>query len=324
MRKKLTTEEFIEKAKEVHGDKYDYSKVEYNGNTIKVCVICPIHGEFWQTPKSHLKGCGCKICADLKNKERVRVNTDQFAERAKHIHGDKYIYSKVNYVSYRTKVCISCPKHGDFWQAPADHLFGQGCPECGRERKKHLLFGIGINDCKEAIYKEKAYSAWHGMIERCYSEKLHKKRSTYIGCTVSEDFKYLSKFKLWFDKNYVEGWHLDKDILIKGNKVYSPQTCCFVPPIINTVLTKTDSKRGKLPIGVKYVGKRGYKKPYTAQIEVNNKKIGLGYFYTIEEAFAAYKQAKEKWIKELANKWQRELNPNVYEALMNYKVEITD
>ena len=123
--KKLTTEEFIERARKVHGDKYDYSKVEYVNNSIKVCIICPEHGEFWQTPDCHMHKQGCPKCAGTK-----KLTTEEFIERARKIHGDKYDYSKVEYVNSKTKVCIICPVHGEFWMTPNMHLYGQECPKC--------------------------------------------------------------------------------------------------------------------------------------------------------------------------------------------------
>ena len=126
--KKLTTEEFIEKAKQIHGNKYDYSKVEYKGNKIKVCIICPEHGEFWQMPINHCSKNnhnGCPICAKTIVANKLRKNNSYFIEKAKQIHGDKYDYSKVEYVNNRTKVCIICPEHGEFWQTPDNHLKGK-------------------------------------------------------------------------------------------------------------------------------------------------------------------------------------------------------
>ena len=125
--KKLTTDEFIVKSKKIHGNKYDYSKVEYVNNSTKVCIICPEHGEFWQLPKNHLLGKGCSRC-----NHGIKYSKSDFVERAKLIHGNKYDYSKVEYINSQTKVCIICPEHGEFWQTPADHLFGYGCSKCVR------------------------------------------------------------------------------------------------------------------------------------------------------------------------------------------------
>lgn len=130
-----TTESFIDEAKKVHGDKYDYSKVEYVNSHTKVCIICPIHGEFWQLPTNHLRGRGCAKCKAKATSDRQTSSRDEFIRKANIIHGNKYDYSKVNYINSQTKVCIICPKHGEFWQKPNAHLGGKGCRLC---RESHL------------------------------------------------------------------------------------------------------------------------------------------------------------------------------------------
>jgi len=127
----LTTEQFIEKARQIHGDKYDYSKVEYVNNRTKVCIICSEHGEFWQEPHNHLKGRGCIKCGINKASNNRKKTKEIFIEKAKKTHGNKYDYSKVKYVNAKTKVCIICPEHGEFWQTPDKHLSGCGCQSCG-------------------------------------------------------------------------------------------------------------------------------------------------------------------------------------------------
>ena len=136
MQQRVTTEEFIEKARKVHGDKYDYSKVEYINSKTKVCIICPEHGEFWQTPNCHLSGrSGCYFCSKEKCAENYRKKEEDFIKEARKIHGDKYDYSKIKYVNNKTKVCIICPEHGEFWQTPVSHLKGCGCIKCGIESR---------------------------------------------------------------------------------------------------------------------------------------------------------------------------------------------
>ena len=130
-KRKTKISEFIEKAKKIHGDKYDYSKVVYKNSYTKVCIICPIHGEFWQTPASHLIGRKCPKCS----KPCYKYTTDDFVQKSRKIHGDKYNYSKVVYKNSYTKVCIICPKHGEFWQTPAEHINGCGCKYC---KESHL------------------------------------------------------------------------------------------------------------------------------------------------------------------------------------------
>ena len=128
--KRLTNEEFIEKAKKIHGNFYDYSKVEYVNKNTKVCIICPKHGEFWQTPDNHFKGQNCPRCANITRGNTFRGNKDEFIKKAREVHGDKYDYSKVEYMNINTRVCIVCPKHGEFWQTPYSHLKGFGCRLC--------------------------------------------------------------------------------------------------------------------------------------------------------------------------------------------------
>lgn len=111
------------KAKAIHGNKYDYSKVNYVNTKEKVCIICPTHGEFWQRPNGHLNGLGCDKCG-----KTYSYTTEEFIEKAKQIHGNKYDYSKVKYINAQTKVCIICPIHGEFWQTPYKHLnLKEGC-----------------------------------------------------------------------------------------------------------------------------------------------------------------------------------------------------
>lgn len=123
---------FIEKANKKHGGKYDYSKVEYVNSQTKVCIICPEHGEFWQTPVGHMRGRGCQKCANIRRGDTFRSNHDEFIERANEKHGGKYDYSKVEYDSAMKKVTIICPEHGEFEMTPMNHLLGQGCPKCSR------------------------------------------------------------------------------------------------------------------------------------------------------------------------------------------------
>ena len=120
------TKDFIKKAKEKHGNKYDYSKVEYVDSKTKVCIICPIHGEFWQLPNNHLRGKGCSKC-----KGGVKLTNEEFIKKANIKFKNFFNYSKVNYTNATTPIIITCPIHGDFWQTPQSHLHSTyGCPSC--------------------------------------------------------------------------------------------------------------------------------------------------------------------------------------------------
>ena len=135
----MNTKDFIEKARNVHGDKYDYSKVSYINAKTKVCIICKEHGEFWQTPAGHLSGRGCPICRYIKSSNATRKTKDQFIKDSKMVHGEKYDYSKVEYKNNSTKVCIICPEHGEFWQRPDKHILRkQGCPYCSGNAKRDV------------------------------------------------------------------------------------------------------------------------------------------------------------------------------------------
>ena len=130
-----TQEQIIEKFRNVHGDRYDYSKVNFEKTTKKVCIICPEHGEFWQEPHVHMRGQGCPKCG-IEKRSKIRTLTNEsFIEKARGIHGDKYDYSKTEYHNTKEKVCIICPEHGEFWQEPHNHLQGMGCPICGNSNK---------------------------------------------------------------------------------------------------------------------------------------------------------------------------------------------
>lgn len=129
--RRKTTEQFISKAHAIHGDRYDYSLVEYVGNAAKVTIICSEHGTFEQTPSEHLVGSGCNKCGILASAEARRKTTEDFIAKAKMVHGDRYDYSLVEYLSWQDKVTIICPDHGPFEQTPNGHVEGKGCYECG-------------------------------------------------------------------------------------------------------------------------------------------------------------------------------------------------
>lgn len=128
---KLTTESFVKKSREVHGDKYDYSKVDYRNNSTKVCIICNIHNkEFYQAPSKHLEGQGCPICRYIKSSKGLRTNVQDIIDKSKKVHGDRYDYSKVVFKNTKEKACIICKNHGEFYQSFGRHIRGQGCPKC--------------------------------------------------------------------------------------------------------------------------------------------------------------------------------------------------
>lgn len=183
------------------------------------------------------------------------------------------------------------------------------------------VYGVGYVGV--GIYSEtthpKTYNKWCRMLQRCYCPKYHKNSPTYRGCSVHPDWYNFQNFAKWFEENYVEGYDLDKDILFKGNKIYSPKTCCFVPQEVNMLFTKCTSKRGKYPIGVSKARNK-----YQATLSSGNELIYLGVYDTPELAFKAYKRAKERDIKDVAKLCKGSISDEAYQALMSYKVEIND
>ncbi len=195
--------------------------------------------------------------------------------------------------------------------------------------KRKLVQGVGVNDWdSEVVLNGKSireYELWSCMLKRCFSKSYKEQRPTYNKVTCCQEWLSLKSFikDVSQMKGYdVDGWELDKDILVKGNKLYSKDTCCFVPLEVNSLLVKGNKLRGEWPIGVSF-HKRDCK--FKAQIRANGKeRHHLGYFNTPEEAFQAYKVAKEAHIKAVAEKWKDQLDERVYQALLNYTVEITD
>ena len=197
-----------------------------------------------------------------------------------------------------------------------------------KDRLLPTVYGIGITgDIQVNVNGQylKEYKIWKRVLCRCYSVGYQKVQPTYIDCSVSENFRYLEYFKEWCNNqigfNSVDEkgkpFALDKDILVKGNRVYNEDVCVFVPQEVNLLFTKRGKSRGDYPIGVSFHKSRGM---LTATL--NNKY--LGYFNTAEQAFQVYKTAKEAYIKEVANKWKGKIDPKVYEALINYEVHIDD
>ena len=148
----LNTDSFIQKARNIHGTKYDYSKVQYEHCQTKVTIICPEHGEFQQAPSTHLIGCGCPQCGKIIAREKAKLTKEEFIKKAIEIHGDKYDYSKVQYEKWDEKVTIICPEHGEFYQTPSAHIHKHrkhGCPLCGKIKSKELAISQG----KETLIK---------------------------------------------------------------------------------------------------------------------------------------------------------------------------
>ena len=195
---------------------------------------------------------------------------------------------------------------------------------------KKPVCGVGFNDITRPAKVDgklvKEYKLWHSMLNRCFSEKYQTRYPTYKGCNVSDNFLHYSFFYDWCQEQVGFGkvdengryWQLDKDLLFVDNKTYSEAACVFVPQEVNKFFTDCGNARGEYPVGVcfdKRVGK------FKARCNVNGKLQNLGYFDTHEEAFAVYKPFKENLCKQLALKWQSEIDQRLFNAMMKWSVK---
>lgn len=222
MGKRIDTDEFIRRSRLVHGNKYDYSKTHYVRAKDKVCIICPIHGEFWQLPFAHFwKGGGCKKCAmDALTTNKPKTK-EQFVSDARNIHGDKYDYSKVEYKGCFDKVCIICPKHGEFWQTPDCHLHSGGCPKCKGDKisslKKKKL-GDFISKANEVHnnkydYSKVEYKTTHTKVQIICPEHGDFEQTPYVhlsgcGCPKCNSSKLENELDKCLNEENIE--HIDR------------------------------------------------------------------------------------------------------------------
>ena len=192
------------------------------------------------------------------------------------------------------------------------------------------VFGVGFMGMGEFKSRDengnltKCYITWESMLRRCYSSKYQEKHPTYENCTVDKQWWNFQVFAEWYYSHFYEIeneiMNLDKDILNKRNKVYSPKNCVFVPQFINTLFIKRDKCRGEY-----YIGVTKYENKFQARLhKCDGKLIYLGTYTIPEEAFQAYKIAKEEYIKEVANEYKDKIPYELYQAMMNYEVEIDD
>ncbi len=183
MSKKITTSEWINRAISIHGTEYDYSKVNYIDGITKVCIICPKHGEFWQIPNNHLKGCGCPKCSCEKIHRTQRNSKETFIQKSNKIHNNKYDYSLVDYINNNTKVKIFCHKHGIFEQNPSNHISGQGCPKCSKELNSKKLMMSSDEFIKRSKLKYNNFYNYDKVIYNGCNKKV------IITCPIHGDFK---------------------------------------------------------------------------------------------------------------------------------------
>ena len=275
MSQKLTTAAFIERAREVHGDRYDYSKVEYVNMNTKLCIVCPTHGEFWQSSFKHLSGQGCEKCSRAIRAKLYSLGDIKFTEKAIKVHKGFYDYSSVKYINSHTKVQIKCPIHGLFLQDPASHLKGHGCPKCANiengirkrkwtdetcleeaknyktrtefqkanlgaylyARKKELL-----DSCKWFEEKKKPNGYWSR--ERCEEEsrKYNSKKEFVKGCPAAHHAAVVNG---WLDSFY---WLIGQKIDIINDKIDSVYAYVFEDTktaYVGRTLIRRQKKRDK-------------------------------------------------------------------------------
>ena len=233
--------------------------------------------------------------------QRFKNNVGEWAEVVEYRDSSSITIVFDGYPEYRKEASSGVLKTGKFKNCAAPSVYGVG-----------FSGETGSLDCKNTI------SIWSGMICRCYSDTFKEKSSAYIGCTVSDDWLRLENFYLWHTthKFYGLGYELDKDLLVKGNKVYSAETCCLIPNEINVAIVVNRKSKSGLPLGVGTTGNR-----YCSYIRYNGGgKNYLGAYDTPEEAHNVYVKAKEEYIHSLAEKWKGKIEDRAYQALMNWTV----
>lgn len=241
--------------------------------------------------------------------------------------------SEMIIINYRKAIDIDVyfPQYDWTAKNKAYRNFKKGEIKCPYEPRAYGVGYLGEGEYKttEKGKLTRNYNTWNSMLMRCYDDKYHKKHPTYIDCKVSEDWHNFQNFAKWYEDNYyeVEGerMHLDKDILVKGNKIYSPETCIFVPHTINSLFTKCDKSRGDsligtTPVNGKYVIRCNMINPETGKSKCEY----LGYYETQKKGFEIYKYYKEKNIKEVADYYFDLIPKRLYDGMYSYEVEITD
>lgn len=207
--------------------------------------------------------------------------------------------------------------------------FKNGTLKCPYEPR---LYGVGyLGEGKySSNYNKKLYNTWKGILERCYDKKYQLKKPTYIGCEIDNIWFNLQNFGVWYENNYYEikgqRMCIDKDILIKGNKIYSPSACIFVPERINILFTKNDKSRGNLPIGITEDNRTHHFRARCSTLDNNGsiKRIELGSYKTQQEAFIHYKTFKESYIKQIADEYKPYIPKELYDAMYRWEVDIND
>lgn len=300
-----TTSQFITEAKKVHGEKYNYDKVKYINNSTKVCIICKEHGEFYQNPKSHLQGHECAKCAIVKVGNALRLTKDEFISKARQIHGNKYDYSKVNYISNRDKVKIKCPIHGDFFQAPREHLVGKGCSKCFKVDTIYIqhdeYYEIFVKSSKEPIfidvndYKKVTTHNWFVGKQGYVESRVKKHEENDYDATSIKLHRFLKNPKKHEYIDHINGNRLD-------NRKSNLRICTQQQNNMNRKIMKNNTS------GVTGVHWDKRINKWVSRIWYKNKEIFLGNYNNIEDATRARMKAEIKYFGKYSRNYYNYIN----------------
>lgn len=312
--KRLTTKDFVERARRTHGDKYDYSKVEYVDAKTKVCIICPEHGEFWQEAHSHLRVCGCAVCGLRKRSKSRTKPYKSILKIFKDVHGDKYDYSNVEYVNTEGKIRIICPIHGEFLKRVRNHIDGEGCPKCSQE--------LTVTRYKQVVLKRRNWN-----FEQPEEYKLIPLTQGKFAMVDNEDFDRVKDINWSYDSRYVfntEFGFIHRYIMdAPNNKMVDHENHDTLDNRksnlrLSTNTTNQWNSRGTpKSSNFKGVYKPKGKNKYRARICNNGIHTIIGYFTDEEEAAKAY----DKKAIELRGEWAYQ-TLNFPELLNKYLKEI--
>ena len=304
---KTKNEIFIEKAKKVHGDKYDYSKVEYVNAKTKVCIICPEHGEFWQTPNTHLSGKGCIHCGNASSAKKRKTNIEEFIKKSNIVHNNKYIYTAINYINNKTKIRIICPEHGEFWQRPDHHLMGCGCPKCMITRIRNIL----TSNNEEFI--EKANKIHKNKYDYSKSNYVNNRTKICIVCPEHGEF--------WQSP--------DKHLMMEGCPKCSHKTSKTEDEIIKIIQEVNPQQRNRgliekreidiyipsLKLGIEYNGLRWHSEKFGKGHEYHLDKLnkcneqGIKLIQIFEDEWVKHREICESKLKQICG---LNTNPKIY------------
>lgn len=283
---------------------------------------------------THYYNCKCKLCGNEFIAERRYI-------KSKRIKSCGCLYNHLNEERYNNQGCLMkiveynsnksiIVEFQDEYKFKTNTSYKNFKEGIVRNKYFKCIFNIGcIGDSISKIngIHKNSYRMWYNMMFRCYNKKAQEKNKNYKPCYVCDEWLCYENFEKWYNENYYEVdnevMSLDKDILIHNNIIYSPNTCLIIPQKINSIFIKAKSTRGEYPIGV-YKYEKYKKKKFIAYSNKNNKRYFLGYYKTPEEAFQAYKEFKEDYIKEIANEYKNRIPEKVYNALINYEVLYTD